>query len=71
MLTTVYIAVRRSGFLSHVLRNFIEESIPHVTNMCNRRFLSHVLRNFIEEQPDAKPSNNSNAIPEPCAQELH
>ena len=39
-----------SKFLSHVLRNFIEDRPPrHAKGMGTAEFLSHVLRNFIED----------------------
>ena len=39
-----------SSFLSHVLRNFIEDLLMAVeTSDALFAFLSHVLRNFIEE----------------------
>ena len=38
-----------NGFLSHVLRNFIEELQRLESAQQEMRFLSHVLRNFIEE----------------------
>ena len=45
-------------FLSHVLRNFIEEC--YATAECSasgRKFLSHVLRNFIEERAQCADAN--------------
>ena len=39
------------SFLSHVLRNFIEDKLTSThSNFRKVQFLSHVLRNFIEEQ---------------------
>ena len=59
-------------FLSHVLRNFIEEkAIPKPTAIKKCKFLSHVLRNFIEEVEDDERERAGARIPEPCAQELH
>ena len=37
-------------FLSHVLRNFIEDHRADQLRSGRTRFLSHVLRNFIEER---------------------
>ena len=37
------------AFLSHVLRNFIEESLAPSNQAVDGIFLSHVLRNFIED----------------------
>ena len=59
-------------FLSHVLRNFIEEiqaPKPHHRN--RQKFLSHVLRNFIEDANVSRDEWSLLGIPEPCAQELH
>ena len=39
-----------SQFLSHVLRNFIEEPTITLAAVSHVEFLSHVLRNFIEER---------------------
>ena len=41
---------QRHKFLSHVLRNFIEDRVGVSVVECDTRFLSHVLRNFIEEE---------------------
>ena len=40
---------RPTSFLSHVLRNFIEEESYQLVSMSRCQFLSHVLRNFIED----------------------
>ena len=40
---------RGHEFLSHVLRNFIEELQPYMSIQYFAQFLSHVLRNFIED----------------------
>ena len=48
------------GFLSHVLRNFIEDASDGDTSPSRNSFLSHVLRNFIEE-------SNAGAWPSPTA----
>ena len=37
-------------FLSHVLRNFIEDGVSAVSVRLSGPFLSHVLRNFIEDE---------------------
>ena len=37
------------AFLSHVLRNFIEDASPSGVFNPKQTFLSHVLRNFIED----------------------
>ncbi len=61
-----------SIFLSHVLRNFIEEWATRPSPATSARlFLSHVLRNFIEEAKKNGESVEVLRIPEPCAQELH
>ena len=58
-------------FLSHVLRNFIEERLRYHVFLVTGQFLSHVLRNFIEEEANRRHGNHTKEIPEPCAQELH
>ena len=42
-------------FLSHVLRNFIEDLLVAVPLLLDAPFLSHVLRNFIEENAACTP----------------
>ena len=63
-------------FLSHVLRNFIEEVTVSASALTWLEFLSHVLRNFIEDPDNAlgghKPESFlshvlRNFIEEPCA----
>mgnify|MGYP007047915087 CR=1 FL=1 len=44
-------------FLSHVLRNFIEETFPWKCLKKAEAFLSHVLRNFIEEANETAMSS--------------